>query len=531
MLIQEKLPRAKAGYDDHISGVSDRTSCFKGTREQLLTDIKAWIHDPNRDNPIYVLYGIAGIGKTTLAQTVAEYAASLKLLGASFFFSGAEDNCKSGGLFFPTLAFQLALHDAHIGAHIATTLRAKPNIWDKTLALQIQHLVVEPIRNAGAQTPLILVVDALDECLPLDAKSILNLLAQNIQSMPNVKIFLTARPESYIETLLKAKGNFQPFYLHEIEPSIAKHDIKLFLEHALSKEEIVRVRQYNDWEPTREELKSLAEYCGILFIMASTAVKYISTAYQPALQMRNLLDGLYAKGKESVIPEIDRMYLTILKSSVPEGNAASYFQNFQTVVGAIIVLENPLGLPSLANFLGMTELEVQRTLEHLHSILAPVSTNQTPQLYHKSFSDFVTSNKHCRDIQFYIIPHIHHANAVQFCFDLMDKALHFNMYDLQGLQRYMTNAEIVEKRLSRGISDELRYACMYWAVHLSKAGDIKSEELIKSLHEFAFTHLLHWIEVLSLIGKLEIAYFSLNNAKQVLVSSLFRFVKHELSQR
>jgi replication-associated recombination protein RarA len=48
---------------------------FAGTREQLLTDIKAWIHDAKTDKPIYVLYGIAGIGKTTVAQTVAQYAA------------------------------------------------------------------------------------------------------------------------------------------------------------------------------------------------------------------------------------------------------------------------------------------------------------------------------------------------------------------------------------------------------------------------------------------------------------------------
>jgi replication-associated recombination protein RarA len=44
--------------------------------EQLLTDIKAWIDEPSSKQPIYMLYGIAGIGKSTVAQTVAQYAAS-----------------------------------------------------------------------------------------------------------------------------------------------------------------------------------------------------------------------------------------------------------------------------------------------------------------------------------------------------------------------------------------------------------------------------------------------------------------------
>jgi len=37
--------------------------------------------------PIYILYGVAGIGKSTVAKTMAERAAKDGTLGASFFFS------------------------------------------------------------------------------------------------------------------------------------------------------------------------------------------------------------------------------------------------------------------------------------------------------------------------------------------------------------------------------------------------------------------------------------------------------------
>lgn len=101
MQLKQDLHQATAGYDD-ISSL-ERSSCFLGTREKLLTEIKAWIHDPNMNKPIYVLYGIAGIGKTTVAQTVAEYAASQNMLGASFFFSRSKEDCSKGDYFVSTL--------------------------------------------------------------------------------------------------------------------------------------------------------------------------------------------------------------------------------------------------------------------------------------------------------------------------------------------------------------------------------------------------------------------------------------------
>jgi Mrp family chromosome partitioning ATPase len=127
---------------------SDCTSCFAGTREQLLTDIKAWIDEPSSKQPIYVLYGIAGIGKSTVAQTVAQYAASKKVLGASFFFSRSEEEWKTGVYFFSTLAFQLAFHDLQIGSHIASALLAIPDIPKKNLEDQMKYLILEPITKA-----------------------------------------------------------------------------------------------------------------------------------------------------------------------------------------------------------------------------------------------------------------------------------------------------------------------------------------------------------------------------------------------
>ena len=55
----------------------------------------SWMNSENRSQAIYVLYGITGIGKSTVAKTLAERASLSNTLGASFFFSRDEDRRKT----------------------------------------------------------------------------------------------------------------------------------------------------------------------------------------------------------------------------------------------------------------------------------------------------------------------------------------------------------------------------------------------------------------------------------------------------
>jgi len=87
----KELPRADARHDS--GSRNNAACCFQGTREKTLEEIYKWIEhvDPNHP-PIFWLCGLAGIGKSTIAQTVAEHEDALHRLGASFFFSRDETN-------------------------------------------------------------------------------------------------------------------------------------------------------------------------------------------------------------------------------------------------------------------------------------------------------------------------------------------------------------------------------------------------------------------------------------------------------
>src|SRR5579872_2904686 len=91
-----------AGYRRGI-----RTGCLKGTRETVLDEIENWARDFEK-SPAYWLNGLAGTGKTTIAQTIAERLFAGGQLGASFFCSRDFEDRSSLQSIFPTLAVQLA---------------------------------------------------------------------------------------------------------------------------------------------------------------------------------------------------------------------------------------------------------------------------------------------------------------------------------------------------------------------------------------------------------------------------------------
>ncbi|PVF91318.1 hypothetical protein CPB86DRAFT_820590 [Serendipita vermifera] len=52
------------------------------------------------------------------------------------------------------------------------------------------------------QTPIILVLDALDECEPKTCQQLLEVLLPNLYNLPHLKLFLTSRPKTHIRQQL-----------------------------------------------------------------------------------------------------------------------------------------------------------------------------------------------------------------------------------------------------------------------------------------------------------------------------------------
>ncbi|KAG8872047.1 hypothetical protein FRB98_000319, partial [Tulasnella sp. 332] len=85
-LLKQSLVPADAAYNSHSRKAA--SSCLEGTREGLLEQICNWIYGKQSDQlGMFYLFGLAGTGKSTIAETVAKYCAEGGNLGATFFFA------------------------------------------------------------------------------------------------------------------------------------------------------------------------------------------------------------------------------------------------------------------------------------------------------------------------------------------------------------------------------------------------------------------------------------------------------------
>jgi pantothenate kinase-related protein Tda10 len=141
-------------------------TCLDNTRSQVLEKINAWA-DRQDGSSIFWLNGWAGIGKSTIARTIARRYHEKQRLGASFFFSRGGGDVGHAGKFVTTIARQLANHIIPLQSFISKATQACVDIGVQSLSDQWRQLVVRPLSSltdrCGVPT-FVVVIDALDEC-------------------------------------------------------------------------------------------------------------------------------------------------------------------------------------------------------------------------------------------------------------------------------------------------------------------------------------------------------------------------------
>jgi len=479
--------------------------------------------------PIYVLDGVAGIGKSTIAKTVAEHAAGINALGASFFFSRNDDKRKTAKTFFPTIAYQLAYSNKDFADKINEALLRAPHVVTQTPVKQFSTLIMEPLEKAFAtlsRNPILIVIDALDEC-EHDGDFLMKIFADSITKLPRLKLFITTRPEYHIRTVLDRYHHLKRFHLQDIEHSVVQSDIRLFLDFHLSENQ-VRDKLPDlkcAWKPAKGDMGVLIGICGTLFIIASTAVRFIldSKRSDPPKQLSRLLKGVsrrdFSGSKHTTV--LDSFYTQILIAAVPDDDddddddEDAWFEHYRIAVGTVVALQNPLPCVTLSTLLGIDSDDVIRALCHLHSLVAPTDHDLTFRIHHRSFPDFVTSRSRC-ERRFLIDLTTRHLELGKRCLKVMDSQLKPNICNLGSADRFGDNCNVSVKEW-QCMTPELVYASTHWATHFDSASKLDGEAE-RLLEDFARLHFLTWLEVLSLIEQVEAAYPSLDKIGKLLVS-------------
>ena len=481
----------------------DRKGCFRGTREAVLNEIESWVRDFEK-SPVFWLNGLAGTGKSTIAQTVSERAFADGFLGASFFCSRDFEDRSDLHFIFPTLAFQLAHKYSSFRSELLPLLQSNPDIVHESLMNQMEELIVGPLKSADVST--VIVIDALDECRDEEpASAILSVLGQFVKQIPKVKFFITGRPEPRIKKgfRLPLLANLTDvFVLHDVQPSEVDGDIQLFLKNELSK--LVQEHQLGEQWPGDEQVSLLCHRAAGLFVYAVATVKFLSSrTHLPERQLEviiNLPESTAPEGKTHLNPSttLDSLYTSILETAFSEEDEG-VDSRLRSTIGTILLVVNPLSPSGIAELINLDPKEVMIFLGLIQSLLTlGEDSNQPVKPFHKSFPDFITGLSRCTNIRFFISPGDLHLQLAIGCLRVMNDGLRQNLLSLPD---YALNSEVkdLQARIHTHISDALEYACRSWHNHLiqTRVGDVGVMCHLQVLLEEKF---LAWLEVLSVLG-------------------------------
>jgi hypothetical protein len=451
------------------------------------------------------LNGLAGTGKSTIAQTITENISTAGQLGASFFCSRDFVDRSDLYFIFPTLAVQLARKYAEFRSILVPLIQSDPGVADESLYNQMNKLIIEPLRDSAIST--VIVIDALDECRDRKpASAILSVLGQLVSKIPRVKFFLTGRPEPRIlegfrlPSLAKATD---VFVLHDVEPSQVGSDIRMFFRHSFL--EIAGRRRGLDGWPTEEQLDVLCERAAGLFVYAVATVKFVDHGNHanPMTRLDCLLQSsgnsaYEGKTELKANTTLNSLYLSILQEALGRDDPEDDHR-IRSVLGAVVLASNPLSPSTIAALLGFSTEDVFSLLSSVHSLLILHEDVKHPvRPFHKSFPDFIIDPSRCINQRFRISPPDQHPQLLVGCLELMNRRLEKNMCKLpDGVENH--EVDDLWERAERYIDHGLRYACGSWYKHLVDAPG-HTLEITSVLHRFLEENFIFWLEVLSVFG-------------------------------
>ena len=159
------MERSLFNHTHHKTGAGhhckNRRGSLKGTRKEVPPQIEHWLTN-KKDQRIFWLNGLAGTGKSTIAQTFAKATSANGKLGASFFCSRDLEDKSNPQAISPTLAFQLEYRYPQFREQLFQVLKANPDVGRESLSSQPEQAVVRPFKETQIST--LILTGALDEC-------------------------------------------------------------------------------------------------------------------------------------------------------------------------------------------------------------------------------------------------------------------------------------------------------------------------------------------------------------------------------
>lgn len=454
---------------------SNHQECMPGTREEWIDEIIDWLLSDTPKEVAFWVNGIPGSGKSTLAQTIARHPRIKDYLKSHIFFK-REITSRQDILIL--IAYRLAMSNATVAQEIASRLH-KPRLG---LLESFTNLILEPLLEAEKlerlEEPVVIILDALDEYGSIDSRAqFIQLLSDGFSKLPRrVRFLITSRPEADLVRLLSERKHIHEAKL-EIDSDASKRDVQAYITEEMGKVVPAKASKGEKWE---EMMTTFGAAADGLFIWASLAVRLVKTSRLPYNKIRELTCS-------KITLTLDDLYHEALKAAAISWDDGQERRFFAMLF--ILILPNR-GFLTIDLFDLLLPFEGDSSEPFLFSLQSFVSGGRfkSVQIYHKTFADYLQSDKRKPEEPWYINMPLWNNFAACRCFLAM-KELHF---DMCGGVTGSGDGEIGVGE----IQPHIIYASVYWAEHLKDAEF--SDEVLECLREFLNSNLLYWFEILSL---------------------------------
>ena len=484
-----------------------------GTRKVLLKGITDWVAGISGQEDVphsntYWIYGLPGIGKTSIAHSICANLDDQEQLAGAFFCRRDDPELSEPRNILPTLINKLAIIFPPFRGIVAEHLRKNPNITPEsmkhTLFLDfIRKLPHLPIK------PLVFVIDALDESGRSQSRlDILRVLTDAATHSSWLKVIITSRPEVDIQRFFNGLTQLSHLRYDLTTDKETQSDLRIFTKVRFSTVALIRCLQ-SPW-PEQSLFEGVISRAAGLFIFVETLALSLEHCDDPTELLKTTLPNSGDRGMASLYG----LYSSIVKARKVQKNA-----EFRRVIGVLLIAapHRPLCDETIAELAGVRPDLVKMWVGDLSS-----------QLYRDEGAGGGMRVRHLSISDFFVSDDCHGDYRVNFCdanvglgiacVEKMVEQLRFNICKLEDSRLANDDVKDLPSRIKDNISDALQYSSLYWSNHLSCTPDTGDRRVLEGLRKFfEGLHALFWIEVLSIMGMLRIGVPSLRKLTSTLV--------------
>lgn len=313
----------------------------------------------NSSRNIFWLNAGPGTGKTAISSMLTwRYP---DIIGAAHFCKFNNSDRVNPKVIISSIAYQLAevipqYRDKILG------LMELESLFEKNATRIFEYLIIEPLSNMEYHKPLMVIIDALDECSWRGSNEICSILQRTRDSLPHwLKFVLTSRNEAAIRRILLPISQTYTLSQDKTEDDLREYYIKQFP------------------QATEEKIALLLNKSEGSFLYANEIVKQIRENHLSLEDINFFPIGIYGFFNDC--------FSRIFDSN--EEKAIS-FEQVKPLLEFLCIEQEPTEISFLEDFLGWDEYMVKRTLASISSLF-PIRDKYIEPL-HKSLIDWLTSD-------------------------------------------------------------------------------------------------------------------------------------------